>query len=444
MLRKSFALRVAALAAGLVVLVCGLGFGWGFLRVEGALREQLDAAIASDAQDFLTDYENLGPNGLVASVADAARRRGSLVLLQTVEGAAVAGNLRGMPLGLKGFDTVRLPDGRDLRAIGAVLPRGLNLIVASDLAPVRRSAAALTSALPLAGVVAALAALVLGFFVARRLELRLRAVSNAAGAVIAGDLSRRLPESGSGDELDRLSATTNTVLARVEALVEGLQATTTSIAHDLRSPLFRLRQALEAALARPRDADADTATLEASLAELDAVLATFSALLRIARAEAGLGGAGLGGARFVPVDLSDIVTRVSETYEAVAEEAGQTLLAEVAPGQSVRGDPDLLRQALANVIENALTHGGPGVVVRVSLAAAREGGPALVVSDNGPGIPPEEYGRVLQRFHRLDRSRNTPGTGLGLALVAAVARLHGARLELGDAGPGLRVSISFQ
>jgi signal transduction histidine kinase len=433
-LRRSFALRVAALAAALVVIVCGLGFFWGYLRVAGALQEQLDAAIASDAQDLLTEYEAAGPVGLVASVTDATRRHGMQVQLQTSNGETVVGNIRGAPVGLVGFDTLHLPDGRDVRALGAALPGGLNLIVAADLAPLRRSATALTSALPVAGAVAAAAALVLGFFAARQLEKRLRAVSDAAEAVARGDLSRRLPESGTGDEFDRLSATTNTVLARVEALVEGLQATTTSIAHDLRSPLFRLRQALEAALARPRAPAEDAATLEASLAELDVVLATFSALLRIARAEAGVAGAG-----FVSVDLSDIAGRIAETYEAVAEEAGQSLRAEITPGLHVAGDPDLLRQALANLIENALTHGGPGVAVKLALRP----GPAIEVADNGPGIPPEEYGRVLQRFTRLDASRNTPGTGLGLALVAAVARLHGAKLTLGDAGPGLLVTIAF-
>jgi signal transduction histidine kinase len=418
----------------LVVIVCGLGFFWGYLRVAGALQEQLDIAIASDAQDLLADYEAAGPAGLVASVTNATRRHGMQVRLQTADGENIVGNIRGAPVGLIGFDTLHLPDGRDVRALGAGLPGGLNLIVAADLSPLRRSAAALTSALPLAGAVAAAAALVLGFLAARQLEKRLRAVSDAAGAVANGDLSRRLPESGSGDEFDRLSATTNTVLARVEALVEGLQATTSSIAHDLRSPLFRLRQSLEAALARPREAESDAATLETALAELDDVLATFSALLRIARAEAGLAGAG-----FAEVDLSELVGRVAETYEAVAEEAGQSLQARIAPGQTVRGDPDLLRQALANLIENALTHGGAGVAVQVTLRS----GPVLEVADNGPGIPADEYSKVLQRFYRLDSSRNTPGTGLGLALVAAVARLHGAALELGDARPGLKVTMAF-
>ncbi len=437
-LRQSFALRVAALSAALVVLVCGAGFGWGYLRVEGALGTQLDAAIATEAERYLEDLEALGPQGFAASVAVEARRQGALVLLRTADGSRIAGLLDGVPVGLRGLATLRAPDGRDLRVLGAALPGGLELVVGADLAPVRRGAAALTGALPVAGAVAALAALLLGFVVARRLERRLRAISEAGQAVITGDLSRRLPLSGNGDEFDRLAGTMNAVLARVEALVEGLQSTTASIAHDLRSPLFRLRQQLEAAAARQREPEADTKTLDASLAELDGVLATFSALLRIARAEAGLTDAG-----FTAVDLSALAGDVAELYAAVAEDAGQQLDRAVQPGQRVQGDPALLRQAVANLVENALTHGGPGVRVRVSVDAAPGSGPVLAVRDTGPGIPAVEHGRVLERFYRLDRSRNTPGSGLGLALVAAVARLHGAALRLEDAAPGLSVTLAF-
>jgi signal transduction histidine kinase len=226
------------------------------------------------------------------------------------------------------------------------------------------------------------------------------------------------------------------VLARIETLVEGLQSTTASIAHDLRSPLFRLRQQLEAAAARPREPEADTRTLDASLIELDGVLATFSALLRIARVEAGLTDAG-----FATVDLSALAGDVAELYAAVAEDAGQRLEVSIAPGQRVRGDAALLRQVVANLIENALAHGGPGVRAKVAVCGGP--GPVLVVSDTGPGIPESERERVLERFYRLDRSRNTPGSGLGLALVAAVARLHNATLRLEDAAPGLSVTLVF-
>jgi len=437
-MRQSFALRVAALSAALVVLVCGAGFGWAYLRVAGALGTQLDAAIAADAEGYLEDLETLGPQGFAASIAAAARRRGALVLLRTADGSRIAGALAGVPSGLRGFTTLRAPDGRDLRVLGAALPGGLELLVGADLAPVRRAAAALTATLPAAGAVAALAALLLGFVVARRLERRLRQVSEAGQAVMAGDLSRRLPLGGTHDEFDRLAVTMNAVLARIEALVEGLRSTTANVAHDLRSPLFRLRQQLEAAIARPREPDADARTLEASLVELDGVLATFSALLRIAQVEAGLIGAGL-----EPMDLSALAGDVAELYAAVAEDAGQHLRIALTPNQRVRGDPALLRQAATNLIENALTHGGPGVQVEVSVAAAPGAGPALRVRDTGPGIPAGERGRVLERFYRLDRSRSTPGSGLGLALVAAVARLHGAELRLEDAAPGLSVTLIF-
>lgn len=433
-LRHSFAWRAAALMAALVVLVCGLGFSWGYWRVEQALAAQLDAAIATEAEGYLEDYEALGPQAFALSIAAQARRRGAVVVLRTANGTPVAGLLADAPPGLRGFGTVRAADGRSLRLLGAVLPGGLQLVVGADLAPVRRGAAALTGALPVAGLMAAGAALLLGYVAARRLERRLARVSAAAQDVMDGNLSRRLPIAGRGDEFDRLAGAVNAMLARIEALVDGLQATTTSIAHDLRSPLFRLRQELETAAARSREPVADAATLDAGLAELDDVLATFSALLRIARAEAGLRGAG-----FKVVDLSALARGMADTYQAVAEEAGKSLQAAIPPGVHVDGDAALLRQAVANLLENALTHGGAQSWLEL-LPGSR---PALQVSDDGPGIPASEHGRVLERFYRLDRSRNTPGTGLGLALVAAVAKLHGASLHLDDAKPGLRVTLQF-
>ena len=395
---------------------------------------QLDVAIATEAEGYLEEYEALGPQAFALGVAAQARRRGALVVLRTANGGVVAGALPDAPTGLRGFATVRAADGRDIRMLGAALPGGLQLVVGADLLPVRRAAASLTGALPVAGALAAGVALLGGYIAARRLERRLGRVSDAAQDVMDGNLSRRLPLAGHNDEFDRLAGAVNAMLARIETLVDGLHLTTTSIAHDLRSPLFRLRQQLEAAAARPRDPAADAATLDASLSELDGVLATFSALLRIARAEAGLKGGSFG-----PVDLSALVHDLAETYAAVAEEAGKALHANIVPGVRVEGDGALLRQVLANLLENALTHGG--TVVRLRL---QEGdGPALVLTDDGPGIPEAERERVLQRFYRLDTNRSTTGTGLGLALVAAVAGLHGATLHLGDAAPGLRVTMAF-
>ncbi|MCK8786218.1 HAMP domain-containing histidine kinase [Roseomonas sp. NAR14] len=439
-LTRSFALRTALGIAAVVLGVSVLGFSWGYLRAQAALREQLDYAVASEAESFVTDFEMFGPLVLLQSVrAQAERRSGSYVLLQTVTGQVVAGALPGAPVGLRGFADIRSPSGQQLRAVGAVLPGGLNLIVAADTAPVGRTAAALTGTLPLAGGLAALSALGLGWVAARRLERRLRLVSEAAREVMAGDLSRRLPATGSHDEFDRLVATINGMLGRIEALVEGLKQVTVDVAHDLRGPLSRLRQRLEGALARARDPAADEAALEAAIAELDGVLGTFAALLRIARAEAGLRGQG-----FAPVDLSALAAQVAEVFEAVAEEDGKSLLAGIAPGVTVEGDAALLRQMLANLVENALSHGGDGVRVTVSVRRDADGGAVLSVGDNGPGIPAEEREKVLRRFYRLDRSRTTPGTGLGLALAAAAAKLHGAALRLEEApGGGLSVVVAF-
>ena len=438
LLPRSFALRAALAAAGIVLAVCMLGFGFGYVRAQAALEQQIDLAVRAEAESFITDFEAHGVAGLLEAVAMHARRQsGTRVMLQTLGGQQRAGSVPGAPPALRGYATLHPPQGGSWRAIGAVLPGGLNLIVAANLAATDRTAAALAGTLPVAGAVAGIAALALGFLTARRLEHRLRGVRAAAEEVMAGDLTRRLPSAGTGDEFDQLTATINTMLARIEDLVRDLRQVTDNIAHDLRSPLSRLRQKLEAAQAAARNPAADAQTLAEASAELDAGLATFASLLRIARAEAGL-------RTTAPtlLDLSALATGMAETFTAVAEEQGQHLLASITPGLSLKGDAALLRQALANLIENAMLHGGPGVTIRLGLSQLN-GTTHLQVADNGPGIPPEEFSKVTRRFYRLDRSRSTPGTGLGLALVAAVAQLHGATLLLSDAAPGLSVTLVF-
>jgi signal transduction histidine kinase len=250
-----------------------------------------------------------------------------------------------------------------------------------------------------------------------------------------GDLARRLPVSGRDDEFDRLVGTVNTLLGRIEALVAAQRQVTDDIAHDLRTPLSRLRQRLEGALAVRRDPAADEAIYAEALAELDEVLATFGALLRIARAESGASRD-----RFAPVDLSALVAALAETYAAPAEEGGLSLRSDVAPGVTLPGDAALLRQAVANLLDNALLHGGTTVTLRLAP------GPVISVADDGPGIPPAEREAVTRRFYRLDSSRGTPGTGLGLALVAATARLHGGmlRIEDGPQGAGITAILDLR
>ena len=358
-----------------------------------------------------------------------ARRRGPvLVLLQGPNGEALAGRLPvPRPPLLRGYATLEATGGRpSLRLLGAVLPGGANLLVATALTPVEDAAASLAWTPPLVALAAAAGALLLGFLGARRLERRVAGVGGAARAIMDGDLARRLPVSGHSDEFDRLVETVNALLGRIEALVTAQRQVTDDIAHDLRTPLTRLRQQLEAALAAPRDPAADEVTFSAVLTELDQVLATFAALLRIARAESGAARAG-----FAPVDLSALATAMAETYGVVAEEGGRSLDAEIAPGIAIQGDAALLRQALANLLDNALLHGGAHVALRL------RPGPVIEVADDGPGIPREQREAVTRRFHRLEASRDKPGTGLGLALVAATARLHGGAFSIED-GPGGR------
>ena len=243
---------------------------------------------------------------------------------------------------------------------------------------------------------------------------------------------------GSGDEIDRLAESLNRMLGRIEELMDKLRHVTSDIAHDHRTPLGRLRQRLEAARIKQRSPAAYEEVIDASITDTDTLLRTFDAMLRIAEIEAGAARA-----RFAAVDLSAIAENVGEVFLPVAEDHGQRLMAEVAPGVGVHGDRELITQMLVNLIENSLHHAPQGTLVPIGLEKQGDF-PILVVADSGQGIPIEERERVLRRFYRLDGSRSSPGSGLGLSLVAAIAKLHGAELTLDDNNPGLRVSVRFR
>ncbi|WP_439598435.1 ATP-binding protein [Falsiroseomonas sp.] len=427
---RSLALRIAGAVAGLVLLASLLGFGLAYLGAVRMLEGQLDAELVEQGETLAEEARLFGAAGLRAAVEAQSLRAGpdgfALRLLQPDAEPIFAGRPFVAPEGLRGLAELPQAGGGALRGLGLELAGGSTLVVAADLANLQAAARGLAGWLLLGGTLTAAAVILAGLLLARGVERRLARLSTAAQAVMQGDLAQRLPLTGGGDELDRLAATMNAMLARIEALMAALRQVSSDVAHDLRSPLSRLRMRLEGRLAAPRDGVEDAAALEDALAELDTVLATFAALLRIAQAEGG-------GPRaaFRPLDLSTLVAGLAETYGAVVEEAGGRLEADVAPSQNLSGDAALLRQMLANLIENALTHGRPGGTIRLTL---RPGW--LEVADDGPGVPAAERGRVLDRFYRLDRSRRTPGTGLGLALVAAVARLHGGEVVLADARPG--------
>ncbi|MBM3629720.1 MAG: HAMP domain-containing protein, partial [Alphaproteobacteria bacterium] len=276
--------------------------------------------------------------------------------------------------------------------------------------------------------------ILVGFLARHLLARRLARISGVADRVVLGDLSTRVALTGAGDEFDRLSGDINVMLDRISELMDGVRQVSNAIAHDLRTPLARLRGRLEAALRASDSPERFRATAEAALQELDQVVRIFEALLRIAEIEAGHRRAA-----FAPLDLAVLAADVAELYQPLAEQRGLALEATLAPA-ACTGDRTLVAQALANLVDNAIKYTQAGGHVRVA-TAMRDGNVELVVEDDGPGIPEGERDKVVRRFYRLEPSRGTPGSGLGLSLVVSVARLHGGRLELEDAAPGLRARL---
>ncbi|MFO1148505.1 MAG: ATP-binding protein [Alsobacter sp.] len=398
-----------------------------FLAKEGALKGVSDLAALVDAR---------------ANAADSAS---SYYLLQGADGERLAGNIPKLPPIEGEFRRVverPTPPRRervvDLPALfhGLKLKDGAYLAIGRDLDDVedlgRMLNRAISVALGLSAILAAAGGVVLGYGFLRRIE----AINHTTARIIEGNLSQRVPLVGADDELDRLAGNLNRMLDRIQTLMETTKQVSNDVAHDLRTPLARLRQRLERVQARARSMDDYEAEVGEAILEIDGILATFSALLRIAQVEAGSRAGG-----FAQVDLSRVFDTITEAYAPVAEDAGLRLRAEIAPGLSVRGDRELLTQMLANLVENAIKHAQSGDI-DVVLAPGPKG-PVGEVRDRGPGIPIGERDKVFRRFYRLERNRTSAGNGLGLSLVAAVADLHGVRLTLADHGPGLVVRMDF-
>jgi signal transduction histidine kinase len=252
-----------------------------------------------------------------------------------------------------------------------------------------------------------------------------------------GNLERRVPVTGAHDDFDHLSETLNEMLDRIQGLIGNVEQVTNDIAHDLRTPLGRLRQRLEQVRTHASTTEDYARAVDTAIQEADGLLSTFTALLRIAQVEAG-------GRRefFRQIDLSEVIRSVIEAYEPDAEDTCHQLVSQVAAGVELIADRDLITQLFANLIENGLAHTPEGATITVTLEQ-RVDGITASVADNGPGVPPEERERIFQRFYRMENSRTNPGTGLGLSLVAAVAKLHGAHLTASDNHPGLRISLHF-
>lgn len=435
---RSTSLRLAALyTAAFALSVVALG-AITLLTTRGALSEQFNARIQSESSALTQEFYSEGLDGVVQAVRERDRTPGALDYgLMGPDAKPLAGRLSRSGAA-PGWSTVQTTqrDGEvePIRVLTVALPGGYRLLVGDDEERIE----ALDGAV-LRGFAWAFAGVVIlgvagGFALSRDVHRRLAAISGTAEAIIDGDLSRRVPVRGSHDDLDRLAETINRMLDRITALMESLRQVSNDIAHDLRTPLTRLRQRLEVGLAR--EAERGEA-IEGALSDLDTILETFAALLRIAQIE--------GGARraaFRATDLAQVAGTVVDAFAPSAEEMQQTLRLEGESDVVIDGDPELLTQMLVNLVENALRHAGEGAIIRVGAGRA-QGAPVLWVADDGPGVPAAERDKLFDRFYRLEHSRSAPGSGLGLALVAAVARLHGAEVRLQDARPGLEARVGF-
>jgi signal transduction histidine kinase len=421
------------------------------------LTRQLHDTIDAELKGLAEQYTAGGLTRLVSTVADRSQTPGnSLYYVADPDGHRIAGNLSTISpelsssLGPVEFVYSRpAPGGVETRLAFANvfrLPGGYRLIVGRDIEDRRELARLIRSAMLWGLGVMALFGIGGGYWVSRKLLARIDAVAATTRTIMEGDLSGRLPVNGSGDELDRLSGSLNLMLARIEQLMAGLREVSDNIAHDLKTPLNRLRNRVEAALREPYGEPAYREALERTIEEADGLIKTFNALLSIARLEAGAGGD-----HKETLDVAALVRDVAELYEPVAEERGLMLRADTVEPIFTRANRQLLGQAIANLIDNAIKYGAPGSAQasdatkpEVSVTTVVKGSmAAIVVTDRGPGVPASERERVLDRFVRLEASRSEPGSGLGLSLVAAVARLHGGTLRLEDNQPGLRVVLSL-
>lgn len=437
--RSTFGL-VAIVALLLAIVTVGIG-GIAYEVTHEALEEQLDHRVATETAALLAEAHEDGVGELADAIRrrDAARSTSSLdYLLVDMRGQPIAGDITtDMPLkeGYEEFFAYRRGDRSGIAQALTTRIEGGHLIVGADrddLKQIDRTLMLLFAAALAAMLVLGVAAAGLIAWLTRR---RLARIDATALAIIGGDLARRVPIDGSNNEFDRLAETLNHMLDRISGLMVNLRQVSSDVAHDLRTPLTRLLARLDRAIDQ-QDAEARIAEIEAARDQARELLDIFSALLRIAEIE--------GMAERLPrqeVDLSALLDQMVETYRPDMEANGHHLHRVIEPGLNVRGDPRLLNQALANLLDNCLRHTPAGT--KVTLSLERSGGSTiLTVADDGPGIPPAEADRLFQRFARAEEARSTPGHGLGLALVAAIATAHGGQATL-DGGDGFRIRITL-
>lgn len=431
---RSAANRIALIAFAafaLATLLLGIAI---LVATHAAFSRQIDSRIAQAAASLETEFQAEGVKAVIDALIER-KQSGPDALdfaLFDPRGRKIGGDLE-VAIPTPGWHTIEFTDpveGPDpARSLTTVLRGGYRLVVAEDLSPLEDID---RTVLAMFGIAfAGLMALGIGgaVLLARFLRQRLSAIRMTADAIIAGDLGRRAVVGRNDDEFDRAAASLNTMLDRIADLIANLRQVTGDLAHDLRTPLSRLRNQLET-LGSERDESSRRRLIEGTLAQADEVLALFDAILRISEVEEG----SLRKA-FAEVAISDLIADLGETMALLAEDSARHLVVETTPGLSVTGDRELIAQAVINLVENARRHTPEGSTIRLS-ARAQDDRVVVAVTDNGPGIPSSERERVQQRFVRLETARSTPGHGLGLSLVRAIAEAHGATLRLDDASPG--------
>jgi signal transduction histidine kinase len=453
----AFKLTMAYMVIFALFAVFVLGYvAWNARRlIDDQIRQTIEAEISG-----LAEQQRMGGlRRLIAVVDQRSRAPGaSLYLVVTPFGERLAGNIDTLPPGiLDSPGELEVPYARasesdrlDHRALVRVylMPGGFRLLVGRDLEERRR----LREVIRRAGGWSLLLVLLLGcaggLVVTKRVLARVDGMNDTARRIMSGDLQGRLNVAGTGDELDRLALNLNAMLERIGELMTGLRQVSDNIAHDLKTPLTRLRNRAEEALRVSASGDELRGALEGVIDEADNLIRVFNALLMLARLEAGQVRESMG-----PVDANEVVESVGELYEPLAEEAGVRFDVESSPGLSFTGNRELMGQALSNLVDNALKYGGSAAAATngmppsppvIGVSARGEGNTILfTVSDQGPGIAQADRARAVERFVRLDGSRSRPGFGLGLALVQGIAKLHGGTLTLSDNEPGLRAVLSI-
>jgi signal transduction histidine kinase len=447
---RSTTFRLALISIGAFGAVVIALFAYVYWSTTSFVLSRSDSAIETEQVAMRNVYDASGREGLIQEISrrtNATHFDGIVYLLSDASFTPIAGNLKKWPT-VKGegqwsefkseaLDLQAAPRQILLRATWNTLPDGFHLLVGRDITELGRFVSKIYGALAFVVLLIFILAAVASVSVTRRTVGRIESINMTSRAIMESGLGRRIPLRGTQDEWDHLAQNLNSMLERIESLMAEVKQVSDNVAHDLRTPLARMRGRLERASIDKSTADRDHSLISETMADLDDVLRMFSSLTRISQIEAANRTAG-----FRIVNLSEIATEVAELFDAAAEAQGGRVDVSGHTTLHISADRDLLFDAISNLVDNAIKHGRQGGHVSIGLDRA-DGVAILSVSDDGPGIPSEEFARVFKRFYRLERSRSMSGNGLGLSLVAAVARLHGACIKLIDNAPGLRVELSF-